>query len=91
MKRIGVNSSRLCNVNPVGKKHLPFLDAVAKRGMYVIYPALSNYLAREAPGDFKKELVQAIVSETCPGKVPHPALLAYTAGNERTPIENRQE
>jgi hypothetical protein len=91
MKKMGVNTLRLYNVNPDGKNHLPFLDAVAKRNMYVIYPALSNYLAREAPGGFKKELVQAIVSETCPGKVQHPAILAYTAGNEITPVENQED
>lgn len=91
MKRMGVNTLRLYNINPVGKNHRPFLDAVARRGMYVIYPALSNYLARETPDGFKKQLVKDIVSETCPGKTLHPAILAYTAGNELTPNESPED
>ncbi|MBK4735764.1 glycoside hydrolase 5 family protein [Noviherbaspirillum pedocola] len=86
MQAMGVNTLRIYNANqPRFKNHLPFLNAVQASGMHVIWPVLTDHLART---QFDESIIENMVKETCPGGSPHPALLAYTAGNELTPISN---
>ncbi len=74
MQKMGVNTLRLYNVNPTGKRHTDFLDAANSRGMKVIYPVLTDYLSKS----YDDSQVRSLIRETCQ----HPAILAYTVGNE---------
>lgn len=82
MKNIGVNTLRLYNINPAqieskfSKDHRAFLDVVHAKGMYVLYPILTDYLSHAEQYD-KNKIIQAI-KEVCG----HEAILAFTAGNE---------
>lgn len=82
MKAIGVNTLRLYNINSVGKDHLEFLNEVSQRGMYVIYPILTDFMSKKS--NYDKTKVINSIKEVCGNK----AIIAYTAGNELPIFEN---
>lgn len=77
LKKMGVNTIRLYNVNNHNKKHAEFLTEVNQRQMKVLYPALTDYASKQ-PIASVTSIVTGIVNETCR----NPAILAYIVGNE---------
>jgi len=96
MKKLGINTIRLYNVNPTGKNHLKFLEMANERKIHVIYPAMTHYMAVEFGKDPLlppkereakiSEMIKTLVNETCPSGKLNPAILAYMAGNEMIPL-----
>jgi hypothetical protein len=87
LQSIGVNTIRLYDVQAgkeegkLLKNHKPFLDLALKKGIYVIFPALTDYVKNNDGGPegiTVKASVTNLVKETCG----HPAVIAYNVGNE---------
>lgn len=95
MSDIGVNTIRLYDVQAgaimgvLPKDHTKFLEVALKKGIHVIFPALTDYVKNNPY--LLETSVTNLVKETCPDGNLNPAILAYNVGNEFALVQNPNE
>ncbi len=81
LQGLGVNLVRLYNWNPQ-RDHLGFLNEAHRRGIRVVVP-ISNYFVLTDGRALPDIVRQVYVDESGrPSKTPHPAVVAWSVGNE---------